>query len=94
MLSTNHRGKTVVITHYSPLHQSLPAETLIDDSLAKRMSVDLRDLIEQSNISLWVHGHIHKNNDYLCGKTRVVCNPRGYSDMVEPGFNPGFIVEV
>jgi len=65
MLSTNHSGKTVVITHYSPLHQSLSAEILIDDSLAKRMSVDLRDLIEQSNSSLWVHGHIHKNNDYF-----------------------------
>ncbi|OAD20462.1 metallophosphoesterase, partial [Candidatus Thiomargarita nelsonii] len=63
------------ITHYSPLHQSLLPEML--DALAKRISVDLRDLIETSNI--WVHGHIHKKQDYFCGKTRIVCNPRGYS---------------
>jgi Icc-related predicted phosphoesterase len=81
-----------VITHYSPLHQSLLPEML--DALAKRISVDLQDLIKTSNISLWVHGHIHKKQDYFCGKTRIVCNPRGYSDMVEPRFNPSCIVEV
>jgi len=93
-LSQPYKGKTVVITHYSPLHQSLLPEMLIDDALVKRISVDLRDLIETSNISLWVHGHVHKKQDYFCGKTRVVCNPRGYSDMVEPRFNPSCIVEV
>jgi Icc-related predicted phosphoesterase len=94
ILSQEYDGETVVITHYSPLHQSLPPETLIDSSLAMRMSVDLRDFIKSSNILLWVHGHIHKKSDYMCGKTRVVCNPRGYSDMVEPAFDPGFVVTI
>ena len=94
MLSKEYTGKTVVITHYPPLHQSLSPEVLMDEALANRMSVDLRDLIESSNISLWVHGHIHNKHDYLCGKTRIVCNPRGYAYMVEPRFNPNFIVEV
>ena len=94
LLSQPYNEKTVVITHYSPLHQSLSPEMLIDDALARRISVNLRYFIETSNISLWVHGHIHKKQDYFCGKTRVICNPRGYADMVEPRFNPSCIVEI
>jgi hypothetical protein len=29
-------------------------------------------------IKLWTHGHTHDPFDYKIGKTRVVCNPRGY----------------
>lgn len=94
MLAQPHTGTTVVITHYPPLRQSLPPEDLVDDAVVNRLSVDLRDLIEPSSIALWVHGHIHKTQDYFCGKTRVVCNPRGYADIIEPMFNPGFIIEI
>ncbi|WP_455201322.1 metallophosphoesterase [Kaarinaea lacus] len=94
MLSKEYNGKTVVITHYPPLHQSLSPEVLMDEGLANRLSVDLRDLIVSSNISLWVHGHVHSKQDYICGKTRIVCNPRGYADMVEPEFNTNFSVEI
>jgi Icc-related predicted phosphoesterase len=94
MQSNEYTGKTVVITHYPPLQQSLSPEMLMDEALANRMSVDLRDLILSSNISLWVHGHIHKKQDYICGATRIVCNPRGYADRVEPRFNNHFVVEI
>jgi Icc-related predicted phosphoesterase len=94
MLAQPCAGPTVVVTHYAPLHQSLPREILIDDAAAKRLTVDLRELIEPSNIALWVHGHIHVRQDYYCGRTRVVCNPRGYADDVEPRFDPGYVVEV
>jgi len=85
---------SVVITHYAPLHQSLPHEIRIDDAAARRLAVDLRELIVPSNIALWIHGHIHARQDYFCGRTRVVCNPRGYADDVEPRFDPGYVVEV
>jgi hypothetical protein len=49
---------------------------------------------QPSNIALWIHGHIHARQDYFCGRTRVVCNPRGYADDVETCFDPGFVVEV
>jgi Icc-related predicted phosphoesterase len=94
ILSKAYIGKTVVITHYPPLHQSLPPEMLMDEALANRMSVDLRDLILSSGISLWVHGHIHQKHDYMCGRTRIVCNPRGYAGRVEPGFDNKIVVEV
>jgi len=94
MLAQPYSGPTVVITHYAPLHRSLPYEVLIDDATARRLAVDLHELIEPSNIALWVHGHIHVKQDYFCGRTRVVCNPRGYADDVEPRFDPGYVVEV
>jgi len=31
---------------------------------------------------LWVHGHTHDSSDYMIGKTRVVCHPRGYPHEV------------
>jgi Icc-related predicted phosphoesterase len=93
-LARPYQGKTVVISHYSPLHESLDYKTIIDTNLAQRISVDLRELIESSDITLWVHGHIHKKQDYYCGKTRVVCNPRGYADMLEAHFNPQLVIEI
>ena len=94
MLAQTYTGTTVVITHYSPLHQSLAPEVLIDDALAKRLAVDLRTLIESSNITLWVHGHIHRTQDYFCGKTRIVCNPRGNSKQGAQRFNPECVIDV
>jgi predicted phosphodiesterase len=47
------------------------------------------------NISVKVHGHTHESFDYEIGKTRVVCNPRGYASIEENrGFRPDFTVEV
>ena len=40
-LSRPHSGKTVVVTHYPPLHQSLDDETRSDAGLAMRMAADL-----------------------------------------------------
>ena len=42
-------------------------------------------------------GHTHDSFDYPLGATRVVCNPRGYSQNgvnENPAFNPSFQLEV
>ena len=45
--------------------------------------------------SLWIHGHIHESFDYKIGKTRVVCNPRGYASIEEnKGFRPDYTLVV
>ena len=41
-----------------------------------------------NKIKYWIHGHMHSNVDYMIGDTRVVCNPRGYSDMENVKFDP------
>jgi Icc-related predicted phosphoesterase len=35
----------------------------------------------------WIHGHMHSVSDYEIGRTRVICNPRGYVNEMEHGFN-------
>jgi hypothetical protein len=45
-------------------------------------------------------GHTHDSFDYMLGKSRVVCNPRGYpinrgtGEYENPKFNSQLIVEV
>ncbi len=43
---------------------------------------------------LWVHGHTHYSFDYMVGNCRVICNPRGYSNIDNPDFNPNLVVEI
>ena len=44
---------------------------------------------------LWIHGHTHESFDYQIGKTRVVCNPRGYASIEENHcFRPDYTVVV
>ena len=52
-------------------------------------------MVENSGASLWIHGHTHASCDYLIGKTRVLCNPRGYApDDLNPCFDPYLIVTI
>jgi hypothetical protein len=42
----------------------------------------------------WVHGHTHHQRDYMLGRARVVCNPRGYPEETGESFDPALVVEV
>jgi Icc-related predicted phosphoesterase len=84
---------TVVITHHAPSELSLPPERRGKiESAAYASHFD--DLVLNASPELWVHGHIHRNSDYRIGTTRVVCNPRGYADSPNLGFQPDLVVEV
>lgn len=87
----------IIATHFAPSSASVPPQY--------RMSVnnrffhaDLEDIIlDNPNIKLWAHGHMHNFCDYKIGDCRVVCNPRGYVTPYRTegyGFNPNFSVEV
>ena len=50
--------------------------------------------IERYEPALWVHGHMHDSFDYRLGRTRVVCNPRGYfPHQLNPDFRPLLVVQ-
>ena len=83
----------VVITHHSPSVNSLQ-DNYEKDILSAAYASDLNSLVETSDVDLWVHGHIHKISDYYIGKTRIICNPRGYPDERQNGFNPNLVVEI
>jgi Icc-related predicted phosphoesterase len=93
-LSAPFEGITIVMTHHAPSARSL-AGGYRRGMLAAAYASNLDDLIERNQPHLWVHGHIHQSADYRIGRTRVVCNPRGYTpDQLNPGFDPALVVDV
>jgi Icc-related predicted phosphoesterase len=75
----NQENKCVVVGHHAPSSMSVADyyknQTLMNGGYCS----DLSELIlDNPNIKLWTHGHMHNNSDYTIGDTRVVCNPRGY----------------
>lgn len=87
-------GPTVVVTHHLPSLRSV-APQFKDDALNPAYASHLDALVEGSGAELWIHGHTHSSCDYRIGRTRVVCNPRGYCDFaLNPNFNPTLVVEV
>jgi Icc-related predicted phosphoesterase len=55
------------------------------------------DFIAGHGPTLWIHGHIHENRDYVIGNTRILNNALGYPtlDGVETiGFRGDLVVEL
>lgn len=93
-LSRPFDGTTVVVTHHAPSPRSI-ARNFQDDPLNPAFVSNLYGLIDTYEPSLWIHGHLHDSFDYMIGRTRVVCNPRGYfPDQLNPRVDPHFVVEV
>jgi len=67
-----------VVSHHSPSPRSVP-DRFRDDPLSPAFSSDLESLILRHQPDLWIHGHTHDSFDYTIGRTRVICNPKGYS---------------
>lgn len=77
----DNAAKVVVISHHAPSHLSIHPKWA-GHSLNPAFSSDLFDLIKDGGPDLWFHGHMHDNFDYSIGGTRVLCNPRGYSKVI------------
>jgi Icc-related predicted phosphoesterase len=91
-LATPHDGPTVVVTHHAPHRGSLHPRYVGSPANPGFVS-DLEGLILTGKPELWVHGHVHDSYDYRVGRTRVVCNPKGYGNE-NLGFDPCLVVEV
>lgn len=92
--------KWIVMTHHLPSWRSI-AECHAGSPLNWAYASDLDSFIEtHPQIKAWVHGHTHSSWDYTIEGTRILCNPRGYSNPATPnkpenaGFNPSFVFEV
>ncbi len=89
-------GTTVVVTHHAPCRQSV-AERWASDWVSAGFASELPGAFFEVP-ALWVHGHTHASFDYVHGRTRVVCNPRGYpmrdGSLENARFDPAFVVEV
>lgn len=73
--------KKVVITHHAPTYKSVNKRFYSAGNSNYAFFSQLDDIILEYTPTLWIHGHMHDSCDYTVEKTRVVCNPRGYSDI-------------
>ncbi|CAK07671.1 MULTISPECIES: metallophosphoesterase [Rhizobium] len=84
--------QTVVVTHHAPSILSIEPD-LRDDRFSACYASDLDSLIITTRPALWVHGHVHRRNDYMIGESRVVSNPRGYPGE-ESKFDPRLVIDI
>jgi hypothetical protein len=116
-LATPFDGETVVATHHAPSVKSLMTGRPYHD-LDWCYASNCEALMHTpgavdgqhrapSHVPpvVWIHGHIHSQNDYQIGNTRIIANPRGYpaghhwhwrpgGPRENPDFNPTMVVEV
>lgn len=69
----------IVVTHHAPSYMSIHERYKDQYHVNGGYASDLSNFIlDNPNIKIWVHGHMHTPFDYKIGETRVLCNPRGY----------------
>jgi hypothetical protein len=85
-------GPTVVVTHFAPsLRSADPRYGLTPGTAGFCNSLD--ELLPQAR--LWLHGHLHCQQDYRVGHCRVVANTLGYAVKGEQaGFREQLLVDV
>jgi hypothetical protein len=88
--------KTVAITHFAPSFRSADPRYGSQPGTASFCNAD-DALLPRAD--LWIHGHLHCQQDYLVahehGTTRVVCNARGHARKGEAdGHRPLLVLEV
>ena len=101
-LGESFDGPTVVVSHHGPtelsIHERYKSRT---DHLNSAYASRLDGLMGLAKF--WFHGHVHDSFDYDVYGTRVVCNPRGYSNArvhdemnpdINPDFDPALILEL
>lgn len=96
-LDLHKEDRVVVISHHAPSALSVHPKYKDDYHLNGGYHNHLEDLIlDNPQIKVWCHGHVHNTVDYTIGETRVLANPRGYKGYEECAevFDPGFYFEV
>lgn len=70
-------GPRVVITHHAPVIN--PNTKYRDSDLSPAFnSLDMVEVIEKYQPTLWVYGHTHECDRQMIGKTTIISNQRGY----------------
>lgn len=91
-------GKRVIVTHFMPARECVHERWRKDTStnlLNSYFSNDMGEWIESLSDTIWIYGHTHDPGDFMIGDTRMVCNPRGYTNELRPdNWNPNKIIEI
>jgi predicted phosphodiesterase len=89
-------GKTVVVTHHNP-HQRCDHPAHASSPMSPAFCSDLGWLIERHAPDVWISGHTHVSYRFHLGRTLLISNQRGYSNVPEwadAPFNPNLVIEV
>ena len=91
-LSSVFDGSTVVVTHFAPsLLSADPRYGLTPGTAGFCNALD--DLLPAAQ--LWLHGHLHCQQDYLTQGCRVVANPLGYAHKGEQKhYQPDLLIRI
>lgn len=81
----------VVITHHLPSPRSI-ADRFVNAPLNCYFVGNVETIVRERGARYWIHGHTHESCDYMCGRTRVLCNPFGYPKGMNRGFRKGLVV--
>ena len=73
--------------------KSVPAR-FKEDLVSAAYASPLDELVESSRARFWLHGHNHQSVNYKIGGTQILCNPRGYPDEKDTGFDPHLTIEL
>jgi Icc-related predicted phosphoesterase len=83
----------ICVTHHAPSYGSIPEEYKTSN-IINAFATPLDATIESfDKLKIWIHGHCHQNSDYYIGKTRVLCNPKGYNNE-NPDFIDEYVIEL
>ena len=85
--------RNIVVTHHAPSQKSIPEE-FKNDYLSSAYASNLEDFIHKHQPEYWIHGHIHTPIKYEIGETKIICNPHGYIDEKDNGYEKELIIEL
>jgi hypothetical protein len=96
IVENNKDKKIIVVTHHAPSLNSIHPDFIRYGDSNYFFASDYDEFIlDNPNIKLWVHGHVHSPFDYMLGETRIVCNPRGYpKEIYSRNFSNTNLLEV
>lgn len=84
-LDGNKDTPVLVMTHHGPSHESVGERYRHEYYLNGGYVSDLTEvMLDNPNVKVWVHGHVHAPFDYMVGETRVLTNPHGYPNERVP----------
>lgn len=81
MLFENPHIKYVVATHHCPL-----LECISQQKLPNYFASDQSELVSKSNVLQWIHGHSHRNRDFVYKNKWIVSNQYGKFDKPCTGY--------
>lgn len=89
LTNVQHKShQKVVVSHFLPSMNCIPEAFFGHPNNPYFATSNLDSLIKLHGPNLWLHGHTHLSVDKMIGRTRIICNPRGYLDYAE--VNPEF----